>query len=201
MTRWLRLIAAIVALALPALDGCNQLPFSPSISVAPDSQAGSSPSGLNVGIHLPQEVSLDGEGLGEADVKDTTVALPVGVGLNPAAADGLQACSEEQVALSVHAEASCPEASKVATLEIKSPLLPNPLVGEAYLAQQNTNPFGSLVALYLVAQDPVSGTLLKLAGEVTTNPVTGQLVSTFRNTPQLPFEDLHLHFLIIIMMA
>jgi hypothetical protein len=116
------------------------------------------------------------------------------VALNPSAADGLQACSEEQVALSVHAEALCPEASKVATLEIKSPLLPNPLTGEAYLAEQNTNPFGSLVALYFVARDPVSGTLIKIAGEVKPDPVTGQLVSTFKDTPQLPFEDFKLHF-------
>jgi hypothetical protein len=179
---------------LPALDGCNRLPFGPSISVTPDGQAGSTPTGLTVGVHVPQDVSLNATGLSEADVKDTTVALPVGVVLNPSAADGLQACSEEQVALSVDAAASCPEASKVATLEIKSPLLPNPLVGEAYLAEQNKNPFGSLVALYIVAQDPVSGVLVKVAGEVKPDPVTGQLVSTFKNTPQLPFEDLRLHF-------
>jgi hypothetical protein len=176
------------------MDGCNQLPFSPSISVTPDGQAGSTPTGLTVGVHVPQDVSLNPTGLAEADVKDTTVALPAGVALNPAAADGLQACSEEQIALSVNAPPTCPEASKVATLEIESPLLPNALTGEAYLAAQNANPFGSLVALYLVAQDPVSGVLVKLAGEVKPDPVTGQLVSTFLNTPQLPFEDLELHF-------
>jgi hypothetical protein len=179
---------------MPALDGCNRLPFSPSISVAPDSQAGSTPSGLTVGVHVPQDLVLNPTGLAESNVKDTTVVLPAGVGLNPAAADGLQACTEEQVALPVDAPALCPEASKVATLEIKSPLLPDALTGEAYLAAQNANPFGSLVALYLVAQDPVSGTLVKIAGEVKPDPVTGQLVSTFKETPQLPFEDLKLHF-------
>jgi hypothetical protein len=176
------------------LDGCNRLPFESSISVAPDSQAGSTPSGLTVGIHVPQDLVLNPTGLAEANVKDTTVTLPAGVGLNPAAADGLQACTEEQIALSSDGVPSCPEASKVATLEIKSPLLPHALTGEAYLAAQNMNPFGSLVALYLVAQDPVSGVLVKLAGEVKPDPVTGQLVSTFKDTPQLPFEDLSLHF-------
>jgi hypothetical protein len=182
------------ALGEPALDGCNRLPFSSSISVVPDGQAGSTPTGLTVGVHVPQEEALNPAGLSPADVKDTTVTLPAGVALNPAAADGLSACSEGQIALSSDTVPSCPEASKVATVEIQTPLLPNPLVGEVYLAAQDQNPFGSLVALYLVAQDPVSGTLVKLAGEVKPDPVTGQLVSTFLNTPQLPFEDLKLHF-------
>jgi hypothetical protein len=182
------------AMGEPALDGCNRLPFSSSISVVPDGPAGSTPTGLTVGLHVPQEEALNPSGLAPADVKDTTVTLPAGVALNPAAADGLLACSEEQVALDSHTVPSCPEASKVATVEIESPLLPHPLVGEVYLAAQEANPFGSLVALYLVAQDPVSGVLVKLAGEVKPDPVTGQLVSTFLHTPQLPFEDLKLHF-------
>jgi hypothetical protein len=179
---------------LAALDGCNRLPFSPSITVTPDGEAGSTPTGLNVGVHVPQNLVKNATGLAESTVKNTSVTLPAGVALNPAAADGLLACSEAEVALSSDSEATCPEASKVATVEIKTPLLPNPLVGEAYLAAQNANPFGSLVALYLVAHDPVSGVLIKLAGEVKPDPVTGQLVSTFENTPQLPFEDLTLHF-------
>ncbi|MGN6372127.1 MAG: hypothetical protein ACTHM1_03935 [Solirubrobacteraceae bacterium] len=178
----------------PAMDACNKLPFGASISVTPDGESGSTPTGLTVGVHVPQEEALNPKGLTPADVKDTTVTLPVGVALNPAAADGLQACSEHEVGLSESREVSCPEASKVGTVEIESPLLPNPLVGAAYLAAQNANPFGSLVALYLVARDPVSGVLVKLAGEVKPDPVTGQLVSTFLNTPQLPFEDLRLHF-------
>jgi hypothetical protein len=178
----------------PALDGCNRLPFESSIKVAPDGQAGSSPSGLSVGIHVPQDAVLNSASLAEASVRDTTVTLPAGVALNPAAADGLQACSEEQVALSRDVVPSCPDASKVGTVEIKTPLLPNALTGEVYLAAQNANPFGSLVALYIVAEDPVSGTLVKVAGDVKLDPVTGQLVSTFDDTPQLPFEDLSLHF-------
>lgn len=79
-------------------------------------------------------------------------------------------------------------------MEIETPLLPHALHGAAYLATQDENPFGSLIALYLVAQDPVSGVLVKLAGEVALNQETGQIVTTFKNTPQLPFENLRLHF-------
>ncbi len=178
----------------PSLDGCNRLQFEPSVSVAPDGQAGSSPSGLTVGVHVPQDSLLNPTGLAESNVKDTTVTLPAGVALNPSAADGLEACSEAQIALSQDTFPSCPEASKVGTVEIKSPLLPNALTGAVYLAAQAQNPFGSLVAMYIVAQDPISGTLIKVAGEAKLDPVSGQLVSTFDNTPQLPFEDLNLHF-------
>ena len=176
------------------LSGCNRLTFEPSISVTPDGLAGSTPTGLTVGIHVPQDASLDPTGVAGATVKNTTVVLPAGVGLNPAGADGLSSCGLSEVALESPIEQTCPEASKVGTLEIHTPLLPNPLVGAAYLAEQDANPFGSLVALYLVAHDPVSGVIVKLAGEVKPDPVTGQLVSTFKETPQLPFEDLSLHF-------
>jgi hypothetical protein len=176
------------------LVGCNRLPFEPSISVAPDGSAASTPSGLTVGVHVPQGGALNPTGLAPADVKDTTVTLPAGIQISPAGADGLEACSLAQIGLEEHADPSCPDGSKVATAEIKTPLLPNPLVGEVYLAQQNANPFGSLVAMYIVVKDPVSGVLVKLAGQVSLDPVTGQLVATFKDTPQLPFEDLTLHF-------
>jgi hypothetical protein len=176
------------------LVGCNRLPFEPSISVAPDGSAASTPSGLTVGVHVPQGGALNPTGLAPADVKDTTVTLPAGIQISPAGADGLEACSLAQIGLEEHADPSCPDGSKVATAEIHTPLLPNPLVGEVYLAAQSANPFGSLVAMYIVAKDPVSGVLVKLAGQVTLDQVTGQLVSTFKSTPQLPFEDLTLHF-------
>ncbi len=176
------------------LDGCNHLNFEPSISVAPDGQQASTPTGLTVDVHVPQDASLNPVGLAESSVKNTTVTLPAGVGLNPAGADGLSSCSTEQVGLEDAAPITCPESAKVGTVEISTPLLPEPLVGAAYLATQNANPFGSLVALYIVVEDPTAGVLVKLAGEVKPDPATGQLVSTFKETPQLPFEDLVLHF-------
>ena len=195
------------------LDGCDQLPFGASIEAAPDGEAASTPTGLTVGVKIPQQADLNPEGLATADVKDTTVALPAGVQLSPSGGNGLQACSNAQIGFTgvnpqtgtdefTPTAPSCPNASKIATVKIKTPLLPNPLEGAVYLAAPQNfaglpleNPFGSLIAMYLVAEDPVvSGVLVKLPGKVMPNPVTGQLVTTFENTPQLPFEDLELHF-------
>ncbi|HUN79752.1 MAG TPA: hypothetical protein VMU32_12570 [Solirubrobacteraceae bacterium] len=194
------------------LDGCNQLPFTPSVRVTPDGQAGSTPTGLTVDEHVPQETSLNPTGLAESDVKGLSVTLPEGVVLNPSAADGLQACSPEEIGLQSDTPPSCPESSKIATAKIKTPLLPDPLEGAAYLATQDANPFGSLVAMYLYAEDPISGVRAKATGEVVEDPVTGQLTAHFERDPlfasdpryahepeadflpELPFEDVELHF-------
>ena len=197
--------------AMQALDGCNKLPFSPQISVSPDESTGSTPSGLNVDIHVPQALVTDGTALAESNVKNTTVALPEGVILDASSADGLQACSDAQIGfIGVNPTSgvdeftsgapSCPEQAKIATVKIKTPLLPEALEGEVYLASPQNfagsleNPFGSLVAMYIVAEDPKAGVIVKLPGKVVPNPLTGQLVSTFEDTPQLPFEELELHF-------
>jgi hypothetical protein len=179
---------------LPALTGCEKLDFSPSFTVAPDGTAGSTPTGLNIDEHIPQESTVNPVGLAEADVKNTTVTLPAGVQLSPSAADGLTSCSEAQVGLHEAGASSCPDSSKVANVEIDTPLLPEPLTGAVYLATQEANPFGSLIALYIVAENKPYGVRIKVAGQVTPNPVTGQLVTTFKETPPLPFSDLKLKF-------
>ena len=198
---------------MPALDGCNRLPFTAAIKVTPDGGAASTPTGLTTDVHVPQNVSQNPEGIASSNIKNITVTLPEGVVLNPAAADGLQACSEAQIGYlpgestpgELHftpglAEPFCPNAAKVATVRIKSPLLPNALQGAVYLAvpaprgEEAQNPFNTLIAMYIVAKDPVSGTLVKLPGSVSLNPVTGQITASFENNPQLPFEDAELHF-------
>jgi hypothetical protein len=204
---------------LPALSGCGKLAFQPSLEVQPDGGAGSTPTGLNVHVHVPQESTTNPEGLGEADVKDTTVALPPGVQVSPSAADGLQACSNAQIGFTgVNPESGldeftpelpkplepgvnfCPDASKIANVRIATPLLEHELTGSVYLAAPQNfagipqNPFSSLIAMYLVAEEPEHGVLVKVAGRVSLNEATGQITTTFENTPELPYSDLQLEF-------
>jgi hypothetical protein len=183
----------------PALTGCDKLAFAPDVITQPEPAQAASPSGLSVEIRVPQTYE-NPVGLAESNLKNTTVTLPAGVAVNPSAGDGLAGCSEEQFGLHDASEVVCPEASKVGSVEVTTPLLANPLRGGVYLAQQGnlagngSNPFGSLLAIYLTVSDPQSGVLVKLAGEVTADPSTGQLVTRFQNNPQVPFNSLRLTF-------
>jgi hypothetical protein len=185
--------------SLPAMTGCDKLDFAPRVLAQPEPAQADSPSGLSVEIQVPQTYD-NAVGLAESNLKDTTVTLPAGVAVNPAAAQGLAACSEEQFGLHTAAEVACPDASKLGQVEVHTPLLEHPLTGGVFLAQQGnlpgngSNPFGSLLALYIQLHDPYSGVLVKLAGEVKPDPATGQLVTTFLDNPQVPFDSLKLSF-------
>ena len=195
-------------------EGCSELPYTPSIDVTSEQHSASTPSGLTVDVKVPQQTTVEAGGRAEADVRDTTVTLPEGVQLNPSAATGLAACTESEIGFEgfgaagmqqfspsrpTSEEPLCPKASKVGTVEIETPLLSHTLEGSLYLAEPapngeaGKNPFNSLVALYLIAEDPVSGVLVKLAGEGVLNESTGQVSTTFRDAPQVPFEDLKVH--------
>jgi hypothetical protein len=139
--------------------------------------------------------------LATAPVKDTEVALPQGMTLNPSAGNGLSSCSEQQIgylpgAPGVHftaAPQSCPDAAKIGTLEASSPLLDHKVNGAVYVADPYKNPFGSLAAIYLAVEDPQTGIFAKLAGKATLDPQSGQITTTVTENPQLPLEDVVLH--------
>jgi hypothetical protein len=176
----------------PAVTGCNLLQFSAGMSVQPETAAADSPTGLNVDLKVPQ--SEDPSTLATPPLRDASIALPVGMSLNPAAADGLGSCSLAQIDLSSTSEPSCPDSSKVGTVELQTPLLPGVLGGSIYLAAQEENPFHALVAAYIVVDDPVTGVVLKIPGQLELDPSTGQITGVFDGAPQFPFSDLKLHF-------
>jgi len=183
----------------PALRGCNHEPFNPRFALVTTSTAAESPTGLDAEVAMPNALfeSTDYEAASEAQFKKAEVTLPEGVTVNPSEAEGLGTCSPADYARERFDSGpgeGCPEASKIGSLKIKTPLLEEEAEGALYIATPHDNPFDSLIALYMVARIPDRGILVKQAGVVRPDPDTGQLVTTFDDVPQIPIDYFKLHF-------
>jgi hypothetical protein len=172
------------------LTDCDKVPFEASLGAQPSTAQAESPTGFTVDLRLPQ--SQLPEGTASSLLWGATVTLPEGMAVDPASAAGLGSCSPSQIGLGSDAAPSCPAGAKIGTVRIVTPLLETPLDGDVYLAQQGQNKFGSLLALYLVVDDPTTGIVLKIPGKVDTDPATGRLTARFEDAPKLPVEDLKL---------
>jgi hypothetical protein len=204
--------------------GCGHLGFGPKISVAPDTSKSDTPAGLTVDVRVPQEGLVTSGTLATSNIKDTTVALPVGVVVNPGQAAGLQACQQGPTDENSSGEVAnpgrdnlpltgengeteafsgpqdCPAASQVGTVEIETPLLSKTLSGDVYIMQSNPPELKLLVAA------SGQGVNIKLIGEASlctstgqtiegkTCEAAGQIITTFKKTPELPFTNLKLTF-------
>jgi hypothetical protein len=169
-------------------EGCEKLPFSPRLAVAPSTRETSSPTGLSVKFEVPQNESPNG--VAASNVRRVKVTLPQGMGVSPSSAAGLGTCTEGEFGIGSGDAPSCPESSTLGSVAIKSPLVEEELEGSLFLARQRENPFGSLIAVYRAVKGP--GFYLKLPGNVVADPQTGQLTVSFDETPQLPFEELRM---------
>jgi hypothetical protein len=183
----------------PPISGCEKAPFDPLMSFAPTSRRAASPSGMDVELSIPQPGLENRDVLATAHLKKAVVTLPEGLTLNPSAADGLEGCSTKEIGLVSKspirfnaADPSCPPGSKVGTGEISTPVLSDPLKASLYVADQNDNPFDTLLSGYMVAQG--QGATVKVAGKFDLDPKTGRILATFDNNPQAPFSELKLHF-------
>jgi hypothetical protein len=176
---------------------CERVPFEPSIVVSPTTTSAESPSGLEVSLQVPQTWEQP-ETLASSNLDDATVTLPAGYTINPSAGAGLQGCSPVQYEAETSSAppgTGCPEEAKLGTVKIETPVLGEPIEGNIYIATPYENPFDSLLALYVVAKDPQRGIIVKVAGKVEPNPVTGQLTSTFQDNPEQPFSSFKLRFI------
>ncbi len=169
---------------------CERVPFHPSIEVAPTTDSAESSSGLNISLVVPQNWAFP-EVVAASNLKDTTVALPVGYTANPSLAVGLGTCTPQQLEAETFSSlpgTGCPAESKIGTVEVETPVLAEKLTGNIYIATPFDNKFGSLLALYVVVKDPFRGIVVRLQGHIEPNPVTGQLVTKFDGSPQVPFS-------------
>lgn len=191
-----------VGMPFDAVTGCDRLTMEPSLTVEPTSVEAYAPTGLDLGMTIPQTYD-NALGLATSTLKRAVVALPEGMTVNPSAGAGLGECSEAQYAEEAAqfvAGRGCPSESKLGEVSIVSPAIKEQIGGSVYLAspaphgESGRNPFKSLLALYIVARLADRGIIVKAAGEVTADPFTGQLVTTFDDLPPLPFGTFTFRF-------
>ena len=169
--------------------GCDKVPFKPSTSGTPSTNQTDSPMGGTVEVKVPFEPSAP---IAQSNVRNADVSLPQGMGLNPSAASGLKACTDQQFGRGTRNKVACPPESKIGTVAIDTPPLPDgTLTGNVYLAtQQSRDPAsGDEYRVFIDAESESRGLSIRLLANVSANPQTGQLTAQVHEAPQLPFDS------------
>jgi len=198
--------------ASTGVDGCDGVKFEPAFEATPDNAIAGSPTGLSVNLSFDQAGLEEKEGRAASPLRDAKVTFPEGLAINPAAASGLQACSDAQLGLASTKPASCPGGAKIGVASATSPLLNEydeagnvvlgpggvpvleKLTGGVYVRSQASGDpeSGEMFRLALVLENKKRGLQIKLPGKVRANRATGQLVASFENNPQLPVAEVNL---------
>ncbi len=192
-------------------EGCETIPFDPSVEIAPGTAFVDSPAPATVTTKLPFDPATEGgEGQMQSHVRKAELRLPKGMGLNPTGAQGLKACTDAQFKKNVRVYANdCPPESDIGTVEVESPPLAEPLIGDVYVGEQlSSNPeSGEMFRILLEAKNEKEGIAARLIGRVKANKTTGELNAVITDKivgplagplpeglPQVPFENIRVHF-------
>ena len=180
---------------------CDSIPFDPSIATNPNTTQTDSPSGATVTVELPEVKGSEGP-QGTSQVRSAKVTLPAGMGLNPSAATGLVACTDDQFNKGSREPVACPAASQIGTVEVDTPPLPDgTLAGPVYVGNQlSRDPAsGDLYRIFVVAESSRYDISARLLGKASVDPQTGQVTTTFDDgalgkvplpgLPQVPFKS------------
>jgi hypothetical protein len=184
------------------MTGCSKLAFAPEIDSRLSTDQAESPTGLSFDLDVTDHGLESPDGVAASDIKKVVTILPEGVTANPSQAEGLATCSEADLrreSSSSKPGEGCPEASKIGTVEVETPLLEEKLLkGGLFIATPHKNPFGTLLALYMTIKSPELGINIVSEGRVEPDPKTGQLIAIFgepgHELPQAPFSHFRLHF-------
>jgi len=169
----------------PPVDGCEHETFNPVLSASLTTEGTDSASGLNLGFKVPQAL---GKTPAPSQLRSVSVALPPGLTINPDAADGQSACTDQQAAFDSEGPATCPDNAKIGTVAISTPALEGDLVGSLYIGEPKP---GDQYRIFMITAG--FGINAKLVGSFKPNPTTGQLTATFTDLPQVPFEEFDIH--------
>ena len=176
--------------------GCESVPFKPTIAVSTQGGAVDTPEPTTVDVGIPFDPA---EPIANSYLKTATVTLPEGMGINPSSANGLGTCSNAQFAKGTNDPITCPDNSKIGTVEVQTPSLPpNSLGGTVYVAEPLKNGPGAASSgeqfrIFIHATSDRYGVNVRLVGNITPNPETGQLTAVVAENPQATFSNFRLH--------
>ena len=179
-----------------AIDGCQKVPFNPSIAGTAGAVT-DSPAPVSATLSVPQSSPGNAMAVNSSTLKQAAVSLPLGAGLNPAAAEPLVFCSDAQFHKGQTTPVACPDKSKIGTVSIQTPVLPaNSLPGTVYLGQQlSRDPeSGNEYRIFIDAESPRYGISVRLVGNVFANARTGRLTAVVNDAPQVTFSSFALQF-------
>lgn len=173
-------------------EGCENVPFDPSIEVTA-SGATDSPEPSTVDVQLPYNPNpLQ---IQTSHLLKAVVTLPEGAGLNPSVANGLEPCTDAQYGKGTNDPISCPASSRIGSVEVETPALPEILGGDVYVGEPTSNDptTGNQFRIFLHVNSPKFGVNVRLVGNVFPNLQTGQLTAVVDNNPQAPFSSFKVH--------
>ncbi|HWB68986.1 MAG TPA: hypothetical protein VG518_03330 [Solirubrobacterales bacterium] len=186
---------------------CGTIPYQPAIDVDPGTAQTETPAGARVTVdvpHLLPDFLAEEDEQDSSHTKQATVALPLWMGLNPSAANGLQTCTDAQFGKGTSNPVGCPAQSVIGRAKIESPPLEDQgspqseevLEGNVYVGQQlSRDPLsGDEYRIFIEAKSDRYGISVRLLGRVQADPQTGRLTTTIADAPQVPFTKFELTF-------
>ncbi len=175
--------------------GCATIPYEPEIAVDPGTEQANSPAGAAVNLTVPH--IEDPEAQDSSNTRTAKVTLPRGMGINPSAANGLKVCTDGEFGKGTQNPVACPPESRIGSVTIDSPpLRDEDLEGDVYVGQQlSRDPTsGEEYRIFINAVSERYGVDARLVGNVSADPITGQLTTTISEAPQVPFTSFLLEF-------
>ncbi len=177
------------------INGCpKQYGTAPTFSVTPSTTETAKPVGLTFDI---------GSTIANPTTDSVTVTFPQGVELNPAAGNGLVACTTAQI--NAGGAACLATSANLGAVTLDTPLLDSQQTGNIFLETPGSTA-GTRYRIALVVHLPGSDLIIRGAVShdgATTIPTggtgavdsgTGQLVTTFSGIPDLAFDNFHVAF-------
>lgn len=177
----------------PNLNNCNKPLTTPKVQLMTENAASRTGLVFNLDVASGGGI-LNPAGIARPAIKKAIVSLPEGLTINPSVGAGLGTCTEADFAresISSEEGAGCPNNSKIGAVTAEGEIgLNEPMHGSVYLAAPHANPFGTMIAVYIVARLPRRGLIFKSFGKIEPLEGSGRLTATFDELPRL----LYTHF-------